>query len=400
MGLWRLSFVWSEDLLVKRNKHGLGRHIPADVKREVRQRCKFGCVMCRCGFFHYEHIDPEFEDAETHDPDRICCLCGACHDRVSKGLLSKSAVESAYAKIQGADIDQVGHPIGPLDFHDGTAELVIGGLEYSPAIRTVLRYYGKNLITVKPGSSPGEPGSISAVFTDNDGAIVLELRENEWVGSLEAWDIEVVGQVLTVRQRKGHIALQIRLDPPGRVVVERLDMRIGKHHLLADENTYAVGWEYEDKPGVFMWMHAAVFVDRSLPFGCVIDISTREDMSKRAGLVGHGRGGSGWISTDRRFFIHSTVGCMVPELGIAIGAWTEAMGLYEMTIGPKPLSGMRGVLIRKPERLAEYIVYGRKCFKKSFLQEKERREAEAARQRALKEAEKNRAEESPSGDSV
>lgn len=76
------------------------------------------------------------------------------------------------------------------------------------------------------------------MFTDEKGNAVLELDENEWVGSLEAWDIEVEGQRITVRQQLGVIALQLRLEPPSGIVVERLDMRIGEHHVLvsaADE---------------------------------------------------------------------------------------------------------------------------------------------------------------------
>jgi len=34
-----------------KNRHGLHRRIPAAVEREVRQRCKFGCVICRAGFY-------------------------------------------------------------------------------------------------------------------------------------------------------------------------------------------------------------------------------------------------------------------------------------------------------------------------------------------------------------
>ena len=43
---------------MQKNRHGLSRHIPASVTREVRQRSKFGCVMCRIGFYEYEHINP------------------------------------------------------------------------------------------------------------------------------------------------------------------------------------------------------------------------------------------------------------------------------------------------------------------------------------------------------
>ena len=88
------------------NQHGLSRYIPADVRRDVRHRSKFGCVVCRRGFYQYEHIDPPFEDAESHDPDHICCLCGSCHDSVTRGHLSKAMVIAAYRKVQAPPLCQ------------------------------------------------------------------------------------------------------------------------------------------------------------------------------------------------------------------------------------------------------------------------------------------------------
>jgi len=108
------------------NRYGLPRTIPADVKREVRVRSKFGCVICRKGFFTYEHIDPLFRDAKKHDPDNICCLCWGCQDAVTRKHISKDTVMQAYKRIHAAALEDVAPPFGPLDFNDGNAELRIG----------------------------------------------------------------------------------------------------------------------------------------------------------------------------------------------------------------------------------------------------------------------------------
>lgn len=164
------------------NQYGLSRYIPAETRREVRQRSKFGCVICRRGFYQYEHIDPSFENAREHKAEGICCLCGACHDLVTRGQLSKQTVKAAYMKIKNMSFEKAGPPVGPLDFYDGSAELLIGGLLYNPAVRTVIRYNGQDIIRVLPGHQINEPGSISAIFTDDNGKEVLRLEENEWVG--------------------------------------------------------------------------------------------------------------------------------------------------------------------------------------------------------------------------
>ena len=255
------------------NKHGLSRKLPAEVRREVRKRSKFGCVIatCRLGcFYTYEHIDPTFENATRHDPDWMCLLCGSHQIAVTSGQISKAWVLDAYRKIQAQEISEASPPVGPLDFHDGSAELVIGGLFYSPAVQAVLRYNGVDLIRVVPGAE-GEPGAITAVFTDDEGRELLWLDENAWVGSLENWDIEVSGQRITVRQKLRDISLQLRLDPPGRIVVEYLDMRFLDAHVLATDKTYAVGRYLTD--GTVFWIHAGIRIRKSSPLGVAIEFT-------------------------------------------------------------------------------------------------------------------------------
>lgn len=69
------------------NKHGFSRYIPQETKLEIRRRSKFGCVVCRCAFYQYEHIIPEYHDADEHNPDNMCLLCGHCHDKVTRGIV-------------------------------------------------------------------------------------------------------------------------------------------------------------------------------------------------------------------------------------------------------------------------------------------------------------------------
>ena len=57
------------------------------------------------------------------------------------------------------------------------------------------------------------------------------------------------------RRAHGNIVLQLRLDPPGRIVVERLDMRLGDSHVLETERTYAIGRYFDDNSSI-SWVHA------------------------------------------------------------------------------------------------------------------------------------------------
>lgn len=213
------------------NKHGLCRNIPDPVKREVRRKSKFGCVICRAGLFDYEHIIPEFEDAKAHDPEKICCLCGSCHAKVTRGHLSKTFIQKKYEECKSADPDDLPPPFDFLDFHDGKAQLKVGGITYDPGVRCILEYHGLDVIRVAPGSSD-VPGGINAAFLDSDGENTLLIDDNVWLGAVDAWDIEVVGPRITVRKNKGSVAIRLRLEPPGKIVIERLDMRFKDAHVL------------------------------------------------------------------------------------------------------------------------------------------------------------------------
>ena len=79
-------------LEMTKNQFGLPRPIPEEVKRQVRERCGFGCVSCGRGIFQYDHFDPEYSEAHDHLPEGITLLCGSCHDEKKHGLLTNDKV--------------------------------------------------------------------------------------------------------------------------------------------------------------------------------------------------------------------------------------------------------------------------------------------------------------------
>jgi hypothetical protein len=65
--------------------------IPASMKRSIRQRCGFGCIVCGLPLYEYDHIDG-WANTLTHDEDRIVLLCSRHHDEKSRGLLPLQVV--------------------------------------------------------------------------------------------------------------------------------------------------------------------------------------------------------------------------------------------------------------------------------------------------------------------
>lgn len=335
------------------NKHNLSRDIPAQIRLEVRRRSKFACVLCRCGFYQYEHIVP-FKDVDRHEVDNICCLCASCHDAVTRGRLSKEAVKLAYERVSQMSDAETPPPNGPIDFHDGNAEIVIGGLLYSPVVQTLVRYHGEDVMRVVPGKRNGEPGRISAYFADENGSVVLRLKENEWIGSLENWDIETIGSRLKIRREKEGISLQLRLEPPGRIVIERLDMRVGNGHLLATEETYAIG-RYVNEHLVH-WVYANIAVRASSSLGAVIEFVHPDQLEARDGLF---RGTCAELSTSNRAIVmNANAGILIKPLGIAIASLTGTFDVHEVATGQRELKDMRRIVKNHPNKVGQFIGTG------------------------------------------
>jgi len=269
--------------------------------------------------------------------------------------MSKAAVAAAYQKIQNAKAEKVKPPVGPLDFHDGNAELLIGKLLYSPAVRTVVRYHGIDVIRVDPSANEGVPGAISALLTDDDGKEILRLEENAWSGSLANWDIEITGQRIAVRRHAKRLALQLRLDPPGRIVVEHLDMRFADAHLLVTERTYAVGRIVSD--GCIHWVHAYIKINRCSSFGVAIEFTEPAALEDRD--VALGKTGTGLATQNRRVVLNSNLGIMIKPTGVVVASLCGSFDLVELAIGSQSLADMRRVIAEHPEEIPRFISTGK-----------------------------------------
>ena len=53
-------------------------HLPAEIKRQLRQEANFGCVVCGAPIIQYHHIIP-YSEREHHDPEHMTVLCPNHH---------------------------------------------------------------------------------------------------------------------------------------------------------------------------------------------------------------------------------------------------------------------------------------------------------------------------------
>lgn len=223
---------------MKKNRFGLSKNIPSEIKRKIRQQSKFGCVICRCAFYQYEHIDPEFHEAHSHDPENICLLCGHCHDKVTRGALSKETVKSAYKNVQHDN--EVKRPFDEFDLAHDRITVRLGSSVFEDAVALVV-LNGTVVLAIEPPEHPSTFPALTGVFCDASGNELMQVKRNEWIGPSMAWDMEIVGREIAVRTDAKTIALRIKVDPPSAIEILELNMRIGNCHLVLREDLLLVG---------------------------------------------------------------------------------------------------------------------------------------------------------------
>ncbi|WP_088260240.1 SEC-C metal-binding domain-containing protein [Fimbriiglobus ruber] len=201
------------------NKHGLTRAIPEHIKKQIRQDAGYGCVVCGDAIYEYEHIDPEFTEATSHESSRMTILCGRCHGSVTKKIWSKDKIWQAKMRPK---CKEVGWSQFELDLCKKFVVEFGSGFFINPI--AILIIDGIQVLSIGPPESQKSPPTISAVFCDRDGKEVASIVRNEWRGAADAFDIECKGNKFKIRSEKRQIDLVITFIPPRGVRIDSIDM--------------------------------------------------------------------------------------------------------------------------------------------------------------------------------
>ncbi len=213
--------------------------IPADIKREVRQRCAFGCVICGLPLYEYEHM-LEWAEVRRHVADEITLLCDRHHTEKTKGLLPKEMVAQANDEPYNS---RVGVSQNYLLHYAGTnVHLTLGG--------SVFKYEnlpeGSGFAPLVVDGLPivafdVQQGKLFLNFIafDEFNKPIIQIIENELVYDTRQWDIEWVGQTLTIKEGKSEILLQLVFQPPtditiskGRILRNGIELLIGSKYIF------------------------------------------------------------------------------------------------------------------------------------------------------------------------
>lgn len=195
----------------------INRNIPEPVKREVRQRCGFGCVICGMPIFEYDHID-EFSEVRVHQEENITLLCPQHHAEKTRGLLTKEMVRKANSNPFCKQHGQTS-PF-QLRYSEDTAVVKFGNLvftqrnmgnnfAFTPLLidgvdvvrfRIIDNKYFLNLLLVNEFNIP-----------------IIQIIDNELVVREESYDVRMISNRLKISYKE-RILLELIFNAPNEVV--------------------------------------------------------------------------------------------------------------------------------------------------------------------------------------
>lgn len=206
------------------------------VKRAVRKKCGFGCVICGLPIYDYEHFE-EFSDTQEHNEENLFLLCPNHHREKTNKLFDLESYKKhceAPLNIQNG----ISTPYGlnfsgqNMQFILDTCTLIIEDLnlegdELTPLIindeRIIsFRFFdGQLLLTIK--------------LYDNENNLILAIIDNEMIYGTDNWDVEFVGNNLKLREAKRKIIFDIDILPPGTVKINQGNFYKDNYELIVND---------------------------------------------------------------------------------------------------------------------------------------------------------------------
>ena len=197
------------------------RDIPESIKREVRQRCGFGCVFCGQPLIEYDHM-LGWAETKRHAAEEITLLCVTHHAQKSRGMLAPERVIDAnsfpYNKMQCASTPWASWMFGSSSL--GTVTMGSNTFQ-DPELVIPLKIDGTNMVRFHRSQDGRWLLDLNLYDRQNRPALVA--KDNEVQFLMSNWDVEFKGARLIVREDSREILLKMCVDRDT-IIVERANI--------------------------------------------------------------------------------------------------------------------------------------------------------------------------------
>ncbi|HEC2576556.1 TPA: hypothetical protein R2K49_004513 [Raoultella ornithinolytica] len=231
------------------------RNIPLPMKREIRQRCGFGCVVCGLPLYEYEHME-EWATVKRHVESEITLLCDQHHKEKTSGLLPKEAVllanKNPHNLKKGVSKPYNLHFYGDSMCIDVGTNVFITKVDKKEnySVSTPIMIDGIPIITFVI-----EDGHILLNITlfDKKNNVCFAILNNQLIYNTFLWDIQLIGTKITIREKLGSIFFEINFMPPNRIEITRgkilcngINMEISNKSVIINQHTVYSNNIYRD----------------------------------------------------------------------------------------------------------------------------------------------------------
>lgn len=196
--------------------------IPEPIKREVRQRCGFGCVICGLPLYQYDHMI-NYSIVKEHTVENLTLLCNMHHQEKTNGLLSVNQVMFADRKPYNVT-NRLSSPY-PFNFQGNDFSVIIGDVNMKiDRINTKRDFLIPFLVNNNKLVSfeiIEEQLFFNLLLINEKGELLIKIIENEMVYNSTIWDVEFVGKRLKIREGKGQIIFDIEFNIPNSVQIHK-----------------------------------------------------------------------------------------------------------------------------------------------------------------------------------
>lgn len=230
------------------------RNIPEPIKREIRQRCGFGCVICGAFIYDFDHMLQDWAQVREHVANDITLLCPNHHREKTNGLMTRTDVKDA--NENPCNIDKgVSRPY-ELRFSGDTGIAVIAGNHFTND-GVVQAFEDRPLPYVIPiliDSTPiigfkfqDERLLLNIIYFDEFNRPIFQIIDNQLIFKPDIWDIELRGARLKIREKPKSILLDLKFSPPNKIVILNAKIRLNGVELDLKKDHFVLNGEKSPK---------------------------------------------------------------------------------------------------------------------------------------------------------